>query len=172
VVTSRPNGQGLLDAIKAAVHDNVQQAERGLDQLGRSGVQLDVAIVDCLRSGISGSRSPGVTVCCASGDDGSSDRVSDGHAHVDFPASSLTLWGAAHTPRRLGTTITKELSGMKRDRGRPRRPSAASSPCRLIKSHANVPPSVNPGHPRDEASGHRGDAIRHRLYHPIDDSSS
>jgi kumamolisin len=30
----------------------------------------------------------GVTVCVSAGDDGSSDAVSDGHAHVDFPASS------------------------------------------------------------------------------------
>jgi kumamolisin len=30
----------------------------------------------------------GITVCFASGDDGSSDGVKDGHAHVNFPASS------------------------------------------------------------------------------------
>ncbi len=30
----------------------------------------------------------GVTVCVAAGDDGSSDAVMDGHAHVDFPGSS------------------------------------------------------------------------------------
>lgn len=38
----------------------------------------------------------GITVCCASGDNGSSDErpsddgegIDDGHAHVDFPASS------------------------------------------------------------------------------------
>jgi len=30
----------------------------------------------------------GINVCCASGDNGSSDGVTDGQAHVDFPASS------------------------------------------------------------------------------------
>src|SRR5262249_40586324 len=30
----------------------------------------------------------GVTVCCAAGDNGSSDGVGDGSVHVDFPASS------------------------------------------------------------------------------------
>jgi kumamolisin len=30
----------------------------------------------------------GITVCVAAGDDGSSDGVTDGHAHADFPASS------------------------------------------------------------------------------------
>ena len=30
----------------------------------------------------------GMTVCVAAGDDGSSDALTDGHAHIDFPASS------------------------------------------------------------------------------------
>src|SRR5262249_481045 len=30
----------------------------------------------------------GITVCVAAGDDGSSDAITDGHAHVDFPSSS------------------------------------------------------------------------------------
>jgi kumamolisin len=52
----------------------------------------------------------GVTVCCASGDDGSGDRVNDGHAHVDFPASSPHVLACGGT--RLegsGATIEKEV---------------------------------------------------------------
>ena len=30
----------------------------------------------------------GITVCCASGDNGSTDGLDDGASHVDFPASS------------------------------------------------------------------------------------
>ena len=33
-------------------------------------------------------RTLGVTVCAAAGDNGSGDAVSDGKAHVDFPAPS------------------------------------------------------------------------------------
>ena len=39
----------------------------------------------------------GVTVCCASGDGGSSDGQTDGLAHVDFPASSPFALGCGGT---------------------------------------------------------------------------
>jgi kumamolisin len=38
----------------------------------------------------------GITICCASGDDGSSDQVNKG-AHVDFPASSPFVLGVGGT---------------------------------------------------------------------------
>jgi kumamolisin len=38
----------------------------------------------------------GITICCASGDDGSSDGVASG-AHVDFPASSRYVLGVGGT---------------------------------------------------------------------------
>src|SRR5215469_1996374 len=38
----------------------------------------------------------GITICCASGDDGSSDQVTSG-AHVDFPASSPFALGVGGT---------------------------------------------------------------------------
>src|SRR5438552_17029850 len=46
----------------------------------------------------------GVTVCAASGDDGSSDGVSDGQPHVDFPASSLYVLGCG------GTTLSSSAN--------------------------------------------------------------
>lgn len=39
----------------------------------------------------------GITVCCASGDNGSGDGVTDGKAHVDFPASSPYALGCGGT---------------------------------------------------------------------------
>jgi kumamolisin len=44
----------------------------------------------------------GVTVCVAAGDDGSSDAISDGHAHVDFPSSSPYALAVG------GTTVTNK----------------------------------------------------------------
>jgi kumamolisin len=46
----------------------------------------------------------GVTVCVAAGDDGSSDAVADGHAHVDFPASSPYVLAVG------GTTIPSKTA--------------------------------------------------------------
>jgi kumamolisin len=52
----------------------------------------------------------GVTVCCASGDNGSGDGLSDGQAHVDFPASSPFALGCGGTKLvASGTVITSEV---------------------------------------------------------------
>lgn len=49
----------------------------------------------------------GVTVCVAAGDDGSSDAVSDGHAHVDFPSSSpYALAVGGTTVKNIGANQT------------------------------------------------------------------
>ena len=51
----------------------------------------------------------GVTVCCASGDNGSKDGETDGKEHVDFPASSPFALGCGGTKLvGSGTSITNE----------------------------------------------------------------
>jgi kumamolisin len=52
----------------------------------------------------------GVTVCCASGDSGSTDGVNDGRAHVDFPASSphVLACGGTRLEARNGS-ISREV---------------------------------------------------------------
>ena len=51
----------------------------------------------------------GITVCVASGDNGSSDGVDDGGNHVDFPASSPHALACGGTSvQASGTTITGE----------------------------------------------------------------
>ena len=51
----------------------------------------------------------GITVCVASGDNGSSDGVNDGADHVDFPASSPNALACGGTRvQGSGTTITSE----------------------------------------------------------------
>jgi kumamolisin len=52
----------------------------------------------------------GVTVLVAAGDDGSDDRVGDGRAHVDFPASSPHVVGCGGTTVALaGSAISQEV---------------------------------------------------------------
>jgi kumamolisin len=52
----------------------------------------------------------GVTVCAASGDDGSQDQLDDGHAHVDFPAGSPYVLACGGTSLQLaGDAITGEI---------------------------------------------------------------
>jgi kumamolisin len=50
----------------------------------------------------------GITVCVASGDDGSGDQVDDGHAHCDFPSSSpYVLAVGGTTLRQSGGKFTE-----------------------------------------------------------------
>jgi kumamolisin len=88
IVYFAPNtDQGFVDAVTTAVHATPTptavsiswgQSEDSWTAQGRSA--LDAAIAD--------GAAIGVTVCVAAGDSGSSDGVSDGQQHVDFPASS------------------------------------------------------------------------------------
>src|SRR6185437_11008822 len=89
IVYFAPNNgdQGFVDAISAAasatpapiaISISWGQSEDSWTAQGRSA--MDAAIADAAAMGI--------TVCVASGDNGSGDAVSDGQPHVDFPASS------------------------------------------------------------------------------------
>ena len=89
VVYFAPNNgdQGFVDAISEAAQASPApiaisiswgQSEDSWTAQGRSAI--DAAIADAAVLGI--------TVCVASGDNGSGDAVSDGQVHVDFPASS------------------------------------------------------------------------------------
>jgi kumamolisin len=116
--------QGWLAALDAAVHDqthnptvlsiswgNAEDADIWTDQAME---QINQTLQDAAMLGI--------TVCVAAGDDGSSDAISDGHAHVDFPASSPYALAVG------GTTIAakggaqpdiawKEGDGLRADNG-------------------------------------------------------
>jgi kumamolisin len=85
--------QGFLNALLAAIHDN----RRKPSVVSISwGAPEDLAwtqqALDAFNGALQDAATLGVTVCCASGDDGSSDirnpAQRDGKLHVDFPASS------------------------------------------------------------------------------------
>jgi kumamolisin len=93
----------------------------------------------------------GITICCASGDDGSSDQVQTG-AHTDFPASSPYVLGVggtklvatdSSTPRIADETVWNEmLSGNGSTGGGVS--AVFSKPS--YQDGAKVPPSTNPPH--------------------------
>jgi kumamolisin len=88
VVYFAPNtDQGFLDAVTTAVHAEPTPVAVSISWGGpesswtaQSMTALDAAIADGVALG--------VTVTIAAGDNGSSDGVSDGQPHVDFPSSS------------------------------------------------------------------------------------
>jgi kumamolisin len=97
--------QGFIDAVTTAAHATPTptaisiswgQSEDAWTSQARSA--LDAAIADAAALGI--------TVCVAAGDNGSSDGVSDGKPHADFPASSPHALACGGTSMRLSPTGT------------------------------------------------------------------
>ena len=89
VVYFAPNtSQGFQDALTTAIHDvrnkpsviSISWGDAECTWTAQSMIAFDSAAQDAAALGI--------TICAASGDSGSSDGVTDGANHVDFPASS------------------------------------------------------------------------------------
>jgi kumamolisin len=95
----------------------------------------------------------GITVCVASGDDGSDDGAGDGHAHVDFPASSPFVLAVGGTNLRVQSTGTSERAWKDGDGRRPIIGGTGGSSGGGVSSHFLRPDfqkdisitSVNPG---------------------------
>jgi kumamolisin len=89
VVYFAPNtDRGFLDAITTAVHDKVNQPSVISISWGSSESQWTDQALKNFDEAFQAAGAMGVTICVASGDNGSSDGVNDGKDHVDFPASS------------------------------------------------------------------------------------
>ncbi len=93
-----PNtNQGFLDAITTAVHDNVNKPSVISISWGSAEVNWTAQGMTQFDQAFQAAATMGVTVCCAAGDNGSADGVSDGKSHVDFPASSPHALGCGGT---------------------------------------------------------------------------
>lgn len=92
VVYFAPNTtNGFIDAVKAAVHDTVRKPSViSISWGGPEDPAGSQQFVDGLNEAIRDAATMGVTVCVASGDNGSADMADgwDGKPHTDFPASS------------------------------------------------------------------------------------
>jgi kumamolisin len=82
--------QGWITALDAAVHD--QANDPGVISASWGEAEdTDIWTASAMtqvNETLQEAAAIGVTVCIAAGDDGSSDAVTDGHAHVDFPSAS------------------------------------------------------------------------------------
>jgi kumamolisin len=80
--------QGFVDAITTAVHDTVNKPSVLSISWGGPESSWPQAAAQSLNNACQSAAALGVTITVASGDNGSTDGVSDGQNHVDFPASS------------------------------------------------------------------------------------
>jgi kumamolisin len=88
----KTNNPGVISASWGYAEDNYIWTEQAMTQINET--MKDAAML-------------GVTICVAAGDDGSSDAVTDGNAHVDFPSSSPYALAVG------GTTIPSKTSSAK-----------------------------------------------------------
>jgi kumamolisin len=148
VVYFAPNtDRGFLDAIQAAIHDNQNRPSVISISWGGPEPSWTAQALQAYDQAFQEAAALGITVCCAAGDDGSSDGLSDGYAHVDFPASSPHVLGCGGTRLEASSTaISQEVvwndgtmagatgGGISEFFALP-----------AFQNHASVPPSVNPG---------------------------
>lgn len=102
--------RGFLDAITTAIHDTARQPTVLSISWGGPESSWTAQATQAMDQAFQDAVALGLTVCCASGDRGSSDGVTDGQAHVDFPASSPHVLACGGT--RLdsaGGAITAEV---------------------------------------------------------------
>jgi kumamolisin len=89
VVYFAPNtDRGFVDAVTTAIHDRVNAPSVVSISWGGPEESWTPQARRALDEAFADAAALGVTVCVASGDNGSADRVGDGKPHVDFPAAS------------------------------------------------------------------------------------
>lgn len=106
VVYFAPNtDQGFLDAITTAVHDSTNKPSVVSISWGAAEVNWTQQAMTNFNEAFKAAALLGVTICVAAGDNGSSDGVTDGKVHVDFPSSSPYALACG------GTKLTTDGSG-------------------------------------------------------------
>ena len=110
VVYFAPNtDQGFLDAIVTAVHDKRHKPSVISISWGGPESQWTDQALQAYDQAFQDAAALGVTVCCAAGDNGSTDGVGDGLQHVDCPASSPFALACGGTRLQgSGSTISSE----------------------------------------------------------------
>jgi kumamolisin len=111
VYFSKFTEKGWVDAITTAVNDSLHKPSVLSISWGYSEGQYiwSAQAIKAVNDAFQAAAAMGVTVCCASGDDGSRDQVDDGHAHVDFPASSAYVLACGGTRlESSGSQISRE----------------------------------------------------------------
>ncbi|HEX3592861.1 MAG TPA: S53 family peptidase [Pseudonocardiaceae bacterium] len=92
--------QGFVDAVSNAVHATPAPAVVSISW-GQSEDQWTEQARSALDQVFADAAALGVTVCAASGDNGSSDAQDDGTPHVDYPASSQYVLACGGTSLKL-----------------------------------------------------------------------
>ena len=140
--------QGFIDALSTAVHDTTHAPSVVSISWGQSEDVWSAQARAQMEQILTEAAGMGVTVTVAAGDNGSTDNVSDGHQHVDFPgvgAARARLWRHVAAALRGGQISVRDACGTTRATAPPAAASAASSRCRATSHRPRCPTTSTPG---------------------------
>lgn len=101
---------GFLNAVTTAVYDRQYSPSVLSISWGKPECHWSLPAMYMLNRILHDATKRGITVCCAAGDKGSSNGISDGLTHVSFPASSPYVLACGGTRiESIGNHITKEV---------------------------------------------------------------
>jgi kumamolisin len=138
---------GFLNAITTAVHDSTNNPSVVSISWGGPESSWTQQAMTSMDEAFQSASAMGVTVCVAAGDDGSTDGVTDGLNHVDFPASSPNVLACGGTQLvASGNTITNETvwNELANNEGATGGGISDVFPLPSWQAGAGVPPSANP----------------------------
>ena len=138
---------GFLNAITTAVHDSTNNPSIVSISWGGPESSWTQQAMTSMDEAFQAAAAMGVTVCVAAGDDGSTDGVTDGLNHVDFPASSPNVLGCGGTKLLAsGNSITSETvwNELANNEGATGGGISDFFPLPSWQNGAGVPPSANP----------------------------
>jgi kumamolisin len=139
---------GFLNAITTAVHDSTNNPSIISISWGGPESSWTQQAMTSMDQAFQSAAAMGVTVCAAAGDDGSTDGVTDGLNHADFPASSPHVLGCggtrvtASSGHITGESVWNELAN---NEGATGGGISDVFPLPAFQKAAKVPPSANPG---------------------------
>ncbi len=138
---------GFLDAISQAAMDTVNKPSVLSISWGAAESNWTDQSLQSFNSALQSAAAVGVTVCVASGDNGSDDGVGDGQDHVDFPSSSPYSLACGGTKLLLsGSSISSEVvwNEQASQEGATGGGVSGTFPLPDWQSNANVPAGKNP----------------------------
>ena len=138
---------GFLNAITTAVHDSTNNPSVVSISWGGPESSWTQQAMTSMDEAFQSAAAMGVSVCVAAGDDGSTDGVTDGLNHVDFPASSPNVLACGGTQLvASGSSINSETvwNELANNEGATGGGISDVFPLPSWQNGAGVPPSANP----------------------------
>jgi kumamolisin len=149
--------QGCVDVITKAVHDDIHKPS--VISISWGFAEFESAdnllwseqAMTAVNEAFQAAAAMGVTVCVATGDDGSRDQIDDGLVHVDFPSSSPYSLACGGTKLEgSGSTISSEVVWNESPETQDHSGATGGGisdkfDLPVWQKNANIPSSANPG---------------------------